>query len=256
MLRNLLTKPDLLVLSVLLLISVGLSALFYHRQHAYFLELQRTHLDPLGLRFYSTARSENASPPDKPAVVFFGDSRAQQWPMPRVSDMAFINRGVGGQTSAQALGRLPYDVLPLNPAIVVIQVGINDLKTIPSFPDRKAEIVAKCKEHIRQIVNSSAQNGAQVVVTTIFPLGQTPVVGGASGSREVEAAIDEVNRFIVSLAGNKVKVFDAAGILADGDGKTDSLYSKNRLHLSRTGYNELNQELVHILRTSLIWCWE
>lgn len=252
MLRNLLAKPVPLVLSVLLLISVGLNALYYHRAHAYFLELQRTHLDPLGLSFYSTARSENARPPDEPAVVFFGDSRVQQWPMPRVADMALVNRGVGGQTSAQVLGRLPYDVLPLNPDIVVIQVGVNDLKTIPLFPDRKAEIVAKCKEHIRQIVNLSAQNGAQVVVTTIFPLAQSPVVGGSSESKEVEAAIDDVNRFIVSLAGDKVKVFDAAGILADSNGKIYSLYSKNRLHLSRMGYNELNQELVHILRTSLM----
>jgi len=65
-------------------------------------------------------------------VVFFGDSRAYDWPAPSgLEGLEFVNRGIGNQTTAQVLGRFEAHIAPLHPQVVVLQVGINDLKLIP-----------------------------------------------------------------------------------------------------------------------------
>ena len=71
-----------------------------------------------------------------------------------------MNRGVFGQTTAQVLGRFDAHAAPLLPRVVVLQVGINDLKAIPLLPHRRDEIVADCKANLREIVRRSTDAGA------------------------------------------------------------------------------------------------
>ncbi len=58
---------------------------------------------------------------------------------------AFVNRGIGNQTTAQVLGHFHAHVAPLHPQTIILQVGINDLKTIPLFPEQAETII-----HIRK----------------------------------------------------------------------------------------------------------
>jgi lysophospholipase L1-like esterase len=62
-------------------------------------------------------------------VLFYSDSRAADWPPPDLPDLLFVNRGVPGQTSTEALRRWTTYGAPLRPDIVVLQVGVNDLTT-------------------------------------------------------------------------------------------------------------------------------
>ena len=97
----------------------------------YYTQLSAVRLDPLGLSAYPAPSSqEELASTDAITVVFFGDSRAATWPPPDIGGFAFINRGVGGETSTQSALRFDYHIEPLNPQIVVIQTGINDLKTM------------------------------------------------------------------------------------------------------------------------------
>lgn len=182
-----------------------------------------------------------------PLVVFFGDSRAVSWLAPDLREFEFVNRGIGSQTSIQVLARFDYDVKPLNPNIIIVQAGINDLKTIPLFPDRKKTIVTNCKENVRQIVERSTKSGATVILTTIFPVAQVPIWRKPFWSDDVAIAVDEVNVFIRSLAGSKVIVFDAYAVLANDKGITRAEYSQDLLHLTNLGYQRLNAELTPIL---------
>ncbi|MCC6324113.1 MAG: hypothetical protein DCC43_10285 [Candidatus Brocadia sp.] len=105
---------------------------------------------------------------------FFGDSRAYQWPAPAGLDQfEFINRGIGAQTSAQAVQRFDKHVAPLHPDILLIQTCINDLQAIPSLVDLQSWIISNCKDNIRWIVQKARIQGAIVVLTTIFPQGET-----------------------------------------------------------------------------------
>jgi lysophospholipase L1-like esterase len=246
---NQLAKVGFVLLLVLLIVSIILNVFLYKQGRKYYLELNRTRLDPLGLNSYSAETPQLAGSADKPLVVFFGDSRAADWIMPtQVTDMAFINRGLVAQTTAQALGRFPYHVPPVEPDVIVIQVGINDLKTIPLFPEQKAAIIANCKANLQHIVELSVQTKAHAILTTIFSLGQLPIERRPFWSDEVEIAIRDVNQFITTLESDQVTIFDTAKVLANGNGITDPLYSKDFLHLNEKGYTALNQVLVGVLR--------
>jgi lysophospholipase L1-like esterase len=180
-------------------------------------------------------------------VVFVGDSRAASWPPPaNLEGFEFINRGIGAQTSAQTLHRFKAQVKPLQPHIVILQVGINDLKTIPLFPERKEAILANCQGNIQQIVSQATSSGTIVILTTIFPTGRVPWERKLFWSPNVAEAVDEVNIFIRSLEAQNVIIFDAYSLLADNGVARDD-YFQDTLHLNAAGYEALNVELGHIL---------
>jgi len=235
-----------IVLATAIIISVWLNVFFYFRGNTYYLQLNETRLDPLGLgAFESNKRNENSA---KKIIVFFGDSRAAQWTAPSIDQFEFINRGIGAQTSAQVVQRFQYHVRPLHPQIIIVQVGINDLKTIPLFPERKTQIVVECKSNIKSIVEQSVQNGARVLLTTIFPLGHIPLERRLFWSDDVAQAIADVNQYILSLKSEHVDIFDTNPILAGADGLVNPTYSHDFLHLNAKGYEALNTELIKVLR--------
>ena len=66
----------------------------------------------------------------KQRVVFMGDSITEEWSnlYPGYFDTkGYINRGIGGQTTPQMLIRFKPDVIDLEPDIVVILAGTNDI---------------------------------------------------------------------------------------------------------------------------------
>nr|WP_316932401.1 GDSL-type esterase/lipase family protein [Cellulophaga baltica] len=72
-----------------------------------------------------------AASPLEDRVVFMGDSITQGWldyGCPELfKNYPYINRGISGQTTPQMLLRFRADVLNLQPKIVVILAGINDI---------------------------------------------------------------------------------------------------------------------------------
>jgi lysophospholipase L1-like esterase len=236
-------------LVAILLTSLGLNFYLFNRGRGYYLELNATRLDPLGLGHFSTNPDQRRlTDPDRATVVFFGDSRAASWPAPsNLAQFEFTNRGIGTQTSAQGLLRFDFHVKPLRPQIVVIQIGINDLKTLPLFPERKATIIADCQENLRQIVARSVDLGATVFLSTIFLVGLAPLERRIFWSNDVALAVREVNAYIRSLESADVVILDTYALLADNKGITRAAYRADLLHLNARGYELLNEELVRML---------
>lgn len=226
-----------------LCVSFGLNAYLYRTANEYYLSLNATRLDPLGLNAYPLAQNDPQAS-GKSLVVFFGDSRATNWPAPaRNITFRFANRGIGAQTTAQVANRYVLHVRPLKPAVVVVQVGINDLKTIPLFPDQRALIVERSKQNINHIVDLAREDGAQVILTTIIRPGQIPVERRLFWSDDVGVAVDEVNAYISSLAGDRVLVLDTNRKIVNVGGTVDPKYSLDALHLNSLGYAMLNEDL-------------
>lgn len=246
--NNLSRKAQVIIsaLLIFLIVSVAFNTVLFNRAKQYYIDLNSVRLDPLGLSNYSIS-DQSPSTSGKPLVVFYGDSRAARWPAPALDDrFDFVNRGIEGQTTEQVLLGFEYHLAPVHPQMVILQVGVNDLKTIPLFPDRKAAIIAKCEENIRQIIQRSNELGATVIVSTIFPVGNPPVERQPFWSTDIAAAIGEVNQYIRSLAQSKVIVFEADSVLADG-GQLKPKYALDELHLNEQGYQALNEELTRIL---------
>lgn len=201
-------------------------------------------LDPHGLLSpFPPAQPARNAPAHAPVVLFYGDSRAQQWPAPKLPGCRFENRGIGGQTSAQVLGRFDEHVVPLSPSVVVLQVGINDLKSIAVLRERREQIENTLVHHVRELVERTRAQGSKVILTTLFPLGRVPPWLWPIWSDEVSLANDRVNEELRRLAKNAgVVLLDAFALLADGK-QLRPEYGFDTLHLSERGYVALNIEL-------------
>ncbi len=236
----------ILCLSIIILVSVSLNFLLFYIAKNYYLRLNSHTLDPLGINYYTQNQTLNYS---QKKVIFFGDSRALAWITPtNFDDFIFVNRGISGQTTVQVLGRFNQHIKSLSPDIVIIQVGVNDLKNIPLFPEKQEIIISECKSNIEQIVKQSRQLGPVVILTTIFPLAEVPLERKLVWSPDVAIGIKEVNDFIYSLQNKDVIIFDTTEIVANEQGKVRREYRIDLLHINRVGYEALNQKLTPILK--------
>jgi lysophospholipase L1-like esterase len=230
----------------LLGVSILLNIVTYKELNKFYKGLYASLLDPIGLAYF---QNDTISPESsKNIVVFYGDSRAAQWVSPNIEGFTFINRGIGNQTSAQVLLRFEEHIQPIQPDVIVLQVCINDLKTIPLFPEREDEIIAMCENNIEVIVQKARGLDSVVVLTTVFPTsGNVPLARRLVWSDEVYKAIDEVNVYILKYRADGVIVFDSASVLSNSEGNTKSEYVFDLLHLNASGYDALNLELAKIL---------
>src|SRR5450759_2986054 len=112
--------------------------------------------------------SENADlGPPKPGenrVVFLGDDLTDLWG--RASAKFFpgkphLNRGIAGQTSPQMLVRFHQDVVALQPKVVVIQAGVNDLLVASEG------VIA---DNYMSMVDIAKANGIRVVLASLTPV--------------------------------------------------------------------------------------
>jgi lysophospholipase L1-like esterase len=234
------------VLVASLVLSIGANVYLVRSSRHYIQAAAAVRLDPAGFKTYSADR---ANPPGaRPLVVLFGDSRALMWSEPAVAEYRFLNRGIGFQTTAQMLLRLEEDVLQLRPQVVVVEGGVNDLKEIANFPERRAEIVADCEANLARIVEQCRRVGSTVVMVTVFGIGDVPLWRRPFWSDEVDAAVREVNAFLPKLAAERVVLFDAGPVLADARHPIQPAYQLDYLHLSSNGYASLNRGLAALLQ--------
>lgn len=237
-----------LLLALLLLLAMGSTVALGLTARHYYLQLNSTRLDPLDIAAYPPALVVPTKVAGSKRVLFYGDSRAYQWPAPTAMlQFEFLNRGIGGQTTTQVLARFDTHVTPLQPDLVIVQAGINDLKSIPLFPAQKAMIIANCKANLAAIVERSTTLGATVILTTIFPHGQVSLVRRPFWSKAVKAAIGEVNAYLLTLANEQVIIFDSAQLLAAPDGSLRPEYAYDLLHLNEAGYDALKPGLIAVL---------
>ncbi|MEK0188740.1 hypothetical protein [Microcoleus anatoxicus] len=96
-------------------------------------------------------------------------------------------------------------------------------------------------------MKNSLDTGAKVVVTTIFPLGTLPIERRPLWSDDVAIAINDVNDYIKTLAGDRVIVLDSSQVLANSQGIVNPKYSRDFLHLNSEGYAALNKAITGIL---------
>ena len=100
-------------------------------------------------------------------VVFMGNSITEGWVMMHpefFKNKEYINRGIGGQTTSQMLLRFRQDVLNLNPKVVVILAGTNDIAGNTGYTSEE-NIIGNIKS-MAEIANS---NGIKVIISSILP---------------------------------------------------------------------------------------
>ncbi len=100
-------------------------------------------------------------------VVFMGNSITEGWPNkdPEYFDNpSYINRGIGGQTTPQMLLRFRADVIDLQPKLVIILAGTNDIagNTGPMT-------LEQIRDNIISMAELAKVNGIQVIISSVLP---------------------------------------------------------------------------------------
>jgi lysophospholipase L1-like esterase len=239
-------RAGLAALTVALGASLLANALLLRAALDFVNEATAIRLDPAGLKVHA---GDPVPADPRPVLVVFGDSRAAMWEAPSPVPFRVVNRGVGYQTTAQIRMRFDADVAPLHPAVVVLEAGVNDLKSIAQFPERRAEIVAECEANLRRIVDDCRKAGATVVIVTVFGIGDVALWRRPFWSDDVRSAVREVNAFLAGLAGDRVVLFDANPVLDDDHGAIRTAYQIDYLHLTHAGYEALNHALVPLVQS-------
>jgi lysophospholipase L1-like esterase len=147
-----------------------------------------------------------------------------------------VNAGGGGETTAQILLRAAATLDGVRPELVVLQAGVNDLKTIGVLPDQARETEAACLANLSALVELCRERGARVVLVPIFPTSAPSLARRLVWSSEIEAARRRVN------AGLRQRFAGAAGValldeqLLRADSAADY---RDTLHFGPQAYTKL-----------------
>src|SRR5436190_18045281 len=102
-------------------------------------------------------------------VVFMGDSITDSWDDPKFGGFfpgkPYIDRGISGQTTPQMLVRFRPDVIALQPKVVVILAGTNDLAGNTGPMTLEA-----IQENLVAMADLAKANSIRVVFASILPV--------------------------------------------------------------------------------------
>ncbi|WP_312236735.1 SGNH/GDSL hydrolase family protein [Stenotrophomonas sp.] len=195
--------------------------------------MQRQLLDWPQLQRYRAENAALAAPAGgQPRVVFFGDSITEGWGRTGSATFfagkGYVNRGISGQTTAQMLLRFRQDVIALQPAVVVILAGTNDIAG-NTGPASQAMI----EDNLHSMVELARAHGIAVVLSSVLPVSEYPWQPGVQPAPKVRA----LNAALQRYAGqHKLVYLDYYTPLANHQGGLDKAMANDGVHPTAAGY--------------------
>jgi lysophospholipase L1-like esterase len=166
-------------------------------------------------------------------VVFFGDSITDMWHLPDYfPGKPYINRGIGGQTTPQMLVRFREDVINLQPKVVVILAGTNDIagNTGPMTLDQ-------IEANYASLAELAAAHQIKVVFSSVLPVHNYTPQSQEMYEQRSPAKILELNRWLQDYcAGHGCLYLDYFSAMVDGKGLLKKDLAEDGLHPNAAGY--------------------
>ncbi len=166
-------------------------------------------------------------------VVFFGDSITDLWKLEEYfPGKPYINRGIGGQTTPQMLVRFRQDVIDLQPKVVVILAGTNDIAG-NTGPMRLEDIEA----NYASFAELARAHDIRVVFSSVLPVhNYAPKSQDFFAQRSPEKIL-EVNRWLKAYcAANGLVYLDYFSAVVDDKGLLKRDLADDGLHPNVAGY--------------------
>jgi len=190
---------------------------------------------------YAAANATLAAPrPGEPRVVFFGDSITDNWSKAGCGRFfpgrPYVNRGIGGQTTAQMLVRFRADVLAVKANVVVILAGTNDIAG-----NAGPVALGAVEDNLETMAELARAHGVRVVLASLLPVSDDEK--DAKGQAIVRttdrppATIDALNRWLADYARKSDAVYlDYFSAVAGADGRFKPELTDDGLHPNAAGY--------------------
>lgn len=183
---------------------------------------------------YQTSNEKIGVPaPNEHRVVFMGNSITEGMPKSFFEGKSYINRGIGGQTTPQMLLRFRQDVIDLEPKIVLILAGTNDIagNTGPMT-------LEQIRDNILSMVELAESNGIIPIVCAVLPAYDYPWRPGL----QPNVKIPELNQLLSQMAKEKkVPYLDYFKAMADDRNGLPKALTTDEVHLTAKGYAVLGE---------------
>ena len=193
--------------------------------------------DPNGLAHYADANTKLLPAGASPRVVFLGDSITDSWRLNEYfTGRDFVNRGIGGQTTSQMLARFRQDVLSLNPKMVVILGGTNDIANGVAPP--------QIEDNLAMMGDLAKAHGIKVVIASITPVNDYHKAADPRyemTKTRPPATIKEINAGLQALClSSGFTWMDYSAVLVDTAGQMAVDFSDDGLHPNAKGYRMMS----------------
>ena len=170
--------------------------------------------------------------------LFLGDSITEFYDLKKYyKNLPVVNSGISGNVTKDILNDMNERVYKYNPSKVFLLIGTNDLEQEVS----KDEI----ENNIEKIVKGIKENRpyAKIYVESIYPVEEE------NAGKRKNKDIKEINKNIEKMCKKEhVDYIDMYSKLKDEDDKLKDEYSKDGLHISNKGYEEITKEIKKYLK--------
>jgi lysophospholipase L1-like esterase len=183
---------------------------------------------------YREADAQLGAPkPRENRVVFFGDSITDIWKLEDYfPDKPYVNRGIGGQTTPQMLVRYRQDVINLDPKVVVILAGTNDIAG-NTGPMRNEDIEA----NFASFAELARVHGIRVVYASILPVHNYTERSKDFFAQRPQARILALNEWLKDYCTkNNIVYLDYFSALIDEKGMLKKDLADDGLHPNAAGF--------------------
>ena len=180
-------------------------------------------------------------------VVLMGNSITDGWPRTRpefFKDNNLIGRGIGGQTSYQFLLRFREDVINLQPKVVVINYGTNDIAENTGEYDEDLTY-----GNVLSMVELARYHKCKVILTSCLP------AGGFSWRPAIKDAMQKIrhlnDRVKAYAKANKIPYVDYFSALVSEDGsamKAEYANDNPGVHPNAQGYAVMESLLLPVIQ--------
>lgn len=164
-------------------------------------------------------------------VVFMGNSITEGWGTIRpefFKRKSYINRGISGQTTPQMLLRFRADVIALQPKVVVILAGTNDIagNTGPMTLEMiMNNMISMCE--------LAKANDIKVIISSVLPADDYPWKPGLHPDKEIPA----LNIMLQDYANNEDLLYlDYFTSMVDEKNGLKKEYGADGVHPNERGY--------------------
>ena len=198
---------------------------------------QKKDTDPNGLKRYADADSKMPPPSKLPRVVFLGDAITESWRLNEYfTGRDFINRGIPGQTTLQMIARFRQDVVSLNPKVVVVLAGANDIAA--------GIAPAQIEDNLTTIGDLARAHGIRPVFASILPISDYHKDADPRFEMTLThppAAIESINTWMRAYCQSQGFVFlDYYSAMTDASHRMQADLSDDGLNPNAKGYRVMS----------------
>lgn len=179
-------------------------------------------------------------------VVFMGNSITIGWIQLRpdfFKDKPFVNRGISGQTTAQMLLRFRQDVVDLNPKLVVILAGTNDIAGNTGHVT-----VQQIMDNLKSMSEIAKANKIKVLLCSVLPASEYPWRPGKNPDKKIPALNQLIEQYASSQGHHYLDYFPS---LTNRENGMKTEYAEDGVHPTISGYQVMEKLLEEKLQKIL-----